>query len=211
MASKRGRPPHNDILTPTEWRIVDAVRHGLTNKEIAARRGISEDAVKYHVANAIAKLGVKNKKALKFWEGAPIDSHLAGSDIDMSTDFEIQGVGQIARTVSDIELSKSWYSDVLGLEMLYAFDKLAFFDCGGLRLMLSETESGPEDESIIYLLVASISTAHEMLQERGVEFVSAPHMVHKHENGVEEWMAFFNDLEGRPLGIMSNTGERSEQ
>ena len=54
----RGRPRHDDVLTPAEWRIVHAVRHGLSNPQIAKRRGISVDAVKFHVANAIAKLGL---------------------------------------------------------------------------------------------------------------------------------------------------------
>ncbi|MBW8749683.1 MAG: hypothetical protein JF584_19435, partial [Acidobacteria bacterium] len=48
--SKRGRPPHDDLLTRAEWRVVEAVRHGMSNRDIAARRGISLDAVKYHVA-----------------------------------------------------------------------------------------------------------------------------------------------------------------
>jgi len=52
---KRGRPPHADLLTPAEWRVVEAVRHGLSNPEIAARRGISLDAVKFHVANVLQK------------------------------------------------------------------------------------------------------------------------------------------------------------
>jgi hypothetical protein len=38
-----------------------------------------------------------------------------------------------------------------------------------------------------------------------VEFINAPHMIHRHEDGTEEWMAFFNDNEGRPLGIMSKS------
>jgi len=46
-------------LTPSEWRVVHAVQHGMSNREIAARRGISPDAVKYHVANAVAKLGAR--------------------------------------------------------------------------------------------------------------------------------------------------------
>jgi hypothetical protein len=28
-------------------------------------------------------------------------------------------------------------------------------------------------------------------------------MIHRHADGTEEWMAFFKDLEGRPLAIMS--------
>ncbi|MGE3697155.1 MAG: LuxR C-terminal-related transcriptional regulator, partial [Dehalococcoidia bacterium] len=47
----RGRPRHPDVLTPAEWRVVNAVRHGMSNRVIAERRGISLDAVKFHVAN----------------------------------------------------------------------------------------------------------------------------------------------------------------
>ena len=60
--TRRGRPPSEDVLTPSEWRVVHAVQHGLSNREIARRRGISVDAVKYHVANAVAKLGVDQSR-----------------------------------------------------------------------------------------------------------------------------------------------------
>jgi len=55
----RGRPPHPDVLTPAEWGVVEAVRHGLSNSQIARRREISLDAVKFHVANAVAKPTMK--------------------------------------------------------------------------------------------------------------------------------------------------------
>ena len=57
----RGRPRHADLLTPSEWRTVHAVQHGMTNVEIARRRGVSVDAVKFHVANALAKLGLPDR------------------------------------------------------------------------------------------------------------------------------------------------------
>jgi hypothetical protein len=50
--------------------------------------------------------------------------------------------------------------------------------------------------------VPDIKVAHEQLQERGITFTSAPHLIHRHDDGVEEWMAFFEDLEARPLAIM---------
>jgi hypothetical protein len=28
-------------------------------------------------------------------------------------------------------------------------------------------------------------------------------MIHRHESGVEEWMAFFEDLDGKILALMS--------
>ena len=58
-------------------------------------------------------------------------------------------------------------------------------------------------ESILYFRVEDIRRAHEQLQERGAEFVQVPHMIHRHGDGTEEWMAFFKDPDGRPLAIMS--------
>ena len=62
--AKRGRPPYGDILTPAEWRVVHLAQHGLSNRDIARRRGVSLDAVKFHLANAVAKLGVANKRSV---------------------------------------------------------------------------------------------------------------------------------------------------
>src|SRR5689334_5484498 len=125
---RRGRPRHDDVLTPAEWRIVQAVRHGLSNAHIARLRGISLDAVKYHVANAIAKLGLDNRAALRAWRGIPNSSALHRRS-SMATPLKIESIGQVSRTVKSIEAAKAWYGDVLGLAHLYTFDKLAFFDC----------------------------------------------------------------------------------
>lgn len=204
MRRSRGRPPHDDILTPAEWRTVEAVRHGLTNREIAERRGVSVDAIKFHVANAVEKLGVANRKALKHWEGAAKESPLNSRGGNVSREAtEITGVGQIARSVKNVEESERWYRDVLGLAHLYTFGTLAFFDCAGTRLMLSQGDQVQENESIIYLRVPDIEAAHAEMQARGIEFINAPHMIHRHEDGTEEWMAFFKDPEGRPLAIMA--------
>jgi len=82
---RRGRPPSDDVLTPTEWRVVHAVQHGMSNRQIAARRGISLDAVKYHVANAVAKLGVANRQGLRRWFREPGASALARKEKSMTT------------------------------------------------------------------------------------------------------------------------------
>lgn len=113
-------------------------------------------------------------------------------------------LGQIARSVADIAAAERWYGDVLGLSHLYTFGQLAFFDCGGVRLMLSaDTEGGSPQAAILYFRVADIARSHDEMQARGIVFLRAPHMIHRHADGVEEWMAFFADNEGRPLAIMS--------
>jgi catechol 2,3-dioxygenase-like lactoylglutathione lyase family enzyme len=121
----------------------------------------------------------------------------------MSDSFKLGPIGQISRSVRDIQQSESWYRDVLGLTHLYTFGKMAFFDMGGTRLYLTQEGESSSAESILYLRVPDIQLAHDTLKSREVEFVSAPHMIHKHPDGTEEWMAFFKDPEGRPLALMS--------
>ncbi|HEY2779789.1 MAG TPA: LuxR C-terminal-related transcriptional regulator [Steroidobacteraceae bacterium] len=202
MASRlrRGRPPHDDVLTPAEWRTVHAVKHGLTSKQIALRRGISIDAVKYHIANALAKLGLANRKELRQWHRAPKDGAL--KDNQMNSQLILGSIAQIARSVQDIKQAEAWYKNVLELPHLYTFGHLAFFDCNGTRLMLSQ-ESAPVPESILYIRVSNIAAAYELLKSRGVEFINAPHMIHRHADGTEEWLSMLKDPEGRPLGIMA--------
>ena len=197
----RGRPPHADLLTPTEWRTVHAVQHGMTNAEIARRRGVSVNAAKYHMANALAKLNLRNRRELRAWFRAPNDSALARTN-RVETELKLGPIGQIARSVGNTQASEKWYREVLGLPHLYTFGTLAFFDCGGTRLMLSQ-EGGAAKESILYLRVADIAAAHQVLSARGVVFTHAPHMIHRHADGTEEWMAFFTDPDARPLAIMA--------
>jgi DNA-binding CsgD family transcriptional regulator/catechol 2,3-dioxygenase-like lactoylglutathione lyase family enzyme len=209
VAQRRGRPPHDYVLTPAEWAIVHAVRHGLSNARIAVRRGISRDAVKFHVRNAIAKLGLRGRADLQRWRGVPKDSaayrYARGREISMTTSHELRlgPVGQISRTVRDIDAACDWYGRVLGLKHLFTFGKLAFFDLGGTRLYLSAESGEPQPESTLYLRVDDIGAAFTELTARGVEFKGAPHLIHRHPDGSEEWMAFFKDPEGRFLALMS--------
>jgi DNA-binding CsgD family transcriptional regulator/catechol 2,3-dioxygenase-like lactoylglutathione lyase family enzyme len=203
----RGRPRHPDVLTPAEWRVVDSVRHGMSNREIARRRGISVDAVKFHVANALLKLGLERRAELRTWRGVPADSALRTSRQGVS-DMAVQlgVIGQISRPVSDIQTAVDFYGKVLGLPHLYTFGDLAFFDCGGTRLFLSANGESAGEPSILYFRVDDIRTAYDELRGRGIEFENAPHLIHKHDDGVEEWMAFFPDPDGHLLAIMAQVG-----
>ncbi|HEY8434327.1 MAG TPA: LuxR C-terminal-related transcriptional regulator [Sphingomicrobium sp.] len=204
MSNGPGRPRHDDLLTPAEWKVAEQVRHGMTNRRIAERMGVSLDAVKFHVGNALSKLGMTSRDELRRWDGVA-----KGSALDqlrrsaMHSDAEsYMMLGQVARTVKDLEQSRGWYRDVLGLPELYAFPGLAFYDLGGVRLMLTEEGDGAQ-ESILYLRVPDIHAAQQALQARGATFTHAPHMIHRHEDGTEEWMAFLEDNESRPLAIMT--------
>ena len=205
--TRPGRPKHHDVLTPAEWKVAEQVRHGMTNRRIAERMGVSIDAVKFHVGNALSKLGFSSRQQLRLWGGVAKGTALHQSrrqamDSQTTTDSYMM-LGQIARTTKQFDDSHTWYRDVLGLPELYSFGNLAFYDLGGVRLMLTEEEGDLASESILYLRVPDIHAAREKLEQRGVKFINAPHLIHRHEDGTEEWMAAFEDNEGRPLQLMT--------
>jgi DNA-binding CsgD family transcriptional regulator/predicted enzyme related to lactoylglutathione lyase len=208
-ARPRGRPPHPDVLTPAEWTVVHGVRHGMSNRRIARLRAVSLDAVKFHVSNVKAKLGLTDRDRLRHWRGVPANSALVQNsrkDGAVAT-LELGPIGQIARAVKDLKRAEAWYRDVLGLTHLYTFDKLAFFDCGGTRLMIEDQSilEVPDlhNDSVLYFRVPDIQAAYDELRNRGAEFTGAPHLIYKHGDGTEEWMAFFKDSEGKHLALMS--------
>jgi methylmalonyl-CoA/ethylmalonyl-CoA epimerase len=113
-------------------------------------------------------------------------------------------IGQIGVSVADIGGMTAFYRDALGLPFLFSAPGMSFFDCGGVRLMLSLPEGGHEHRhgSILYFRVANIAAAHAALVARGVAFTSAPHVVHR-APGMELWIGSFADPEGNLLAVMS--------
>ncbi len=120
-----------------------------------------------------------------------------------TTSFGLGQIGQIALTVSDIGRAVAFYRDSLGMRFLFQVPNLAFFDCDGIRLMLSLPEKAAEgSSSVIYYKVADIQRAFETLASRGVSFEGKPHLIAKMPDH-ELWMAFFRDLDRNLLALMS--------
>jgi catechol 2,3-dioxygenase-like lactoylglutathione lyase family enzyme/DNA-binding CsgD family transcriptional regulator len=200
------RPRHDDVLTPAEWRVLHLIQHGMTRAGVAGHLGTSESAVRYHVRNIRAKLQLPDQHALRSWIGRPRSSP-GGEELRMSGFQGIEGIGQVALFVTDLERAIGFYRDDLGLTHLYTFGDLTFFDCGGTRLYFHRVPAESwQPGSVLYLRVGDIEAAHRELAGRGVPFVGAPHLVHRHASGVEEWMAFFRDTEGNQLALMSQLG-----
>ena len=94
-------------------------------------------------------------------------------------------LSQISRRVENLDRARSFWRDTLGQRELYAFPGLAFFDLGGVRLMLKET--GRRDEAdILYLHVPEIAVAYADLAARGAAMTGAPHLIHRHADGSED-------------------------
>lgn len=120
-------------------------------------------------------------------------------------DLSQSRIGQIAVVVQDLDRAVAFYRDTLGLRFLFqAPPKLAFFECGGVRLMLDvpEEEEFKHSASILYYKVDDIKTTWATLRDRGVEFRDEPHMVARMPDH-ELWMTFFRDSEGNTLALMS--------
>jgi methylmalonyl-CoA/ethylmalonyl-CoA epimerase len=124
--------------------------------------------------------------------------------------FPPQRIAQIAINVHDLERAVRFYRDVLGLEFLFQVPRLAFFNCGGVRLMLgvAETERFNHPASTLYYDVPDIQAATTTLKERGVAFEADPHVIAELGDRVL-WLAFFADSEGNPVGLMSEVPKSS--
>jgi methylmalonyl-CoA/ethylmalonyl-CoA epimerase len=112
-------------------------------------------------------------------------------------------IGQIAIPVQDVDRAAAFYGEVLGLRLLFrAPPGLAFFDCGGVRLMLSRPEGTSDTGGVVYYAVADLPATHAALVTRGVDFVQGPHRIARLPDH-DLWMAFLRDSEGNLLGLMS--------
>jgi len=126
----------------------------------------------------------------------------------VASTFGLSRIGQIAITVSDLPRAVGFYRDVLGMTFLFeAPPSLAFFDCGGVRLMLSPPEkegsvAGQQFNSILYYSVPDIQEAARALEARGVLFDTAPHIVARLPHA-DLWMGFFRDMDRNVIAIMS--------
>jgi len=116
----------------------------------------------------------------------------------------IQGVGQIGVPVKELTRAVTFYKDTLALPLLFNTDTMAFFECNGLRLLLSlpEKEQFAHPSSVIYFQVEDIKATYQCLMEKGVIFIDEPHVVVK-MGQTETWMTFFKDTEDNIHALMS--------
>jgi methylmalonyl-CoA/ethylmalonyl-CoA epimerase len=122
----------------------------------------------------------------------------------MMTATGLSRIHQVSMRAHDVERAVRFYRDTLGLPFLFAAPPgLAFFDCAGVRLMLSTPEPGFDHPgSVLYFGVDDIRQMHQMLTSRGVAFRTEPHKIATLADR-EVWLADFQDTEGNTLALMS--------
>lgn len=115
-------------------------------------------------------------------------------------------IHQVAANYNDLELTRSFYLDVLGARFIKAFDPpgLLFFEFSGVRLLFERNNP----EAVLYFSVEDLDGAYKELLSEGVVFDAEPHMIHRDDDGTfynkgtEEWMAFFKDPGGNTLALV---------
>jgi len=122
-----------------------------------------------------------------------------------ATGVGITRLGQIQIRTYDVERAAAFYENILGLKLLFkAPPGLAFFDCGGVRLMLDRPEKQEFDHasSILYFAVPDIQAAHASMTAQSVKFEDEPHLLARMPDH-DLWMTFFRDSEENLLALMS--------
>jgi len=122
-----------------------------------------------------------------------------------SVSVGISRLGQIQIRAHNVERAAAFYQDVLGLKLLFkAPPGLAFFDCGGVRLIIDRPEKPEFDHpsSILYFAVPDIQAAHAQLKQSGVRFEDEPHLIARMPDH-DLWMTFFRDSEDNLMALMS--------
>ncbi len=116
----------------------------------------------------------------------------------------ITNIGQISIVVQDISRATAFYRDMLGLPLLFSAGNMAFFDCGGVRLMLGPASSPELDHpsSILYFRVPDIHAAHRRLLGLGVKLEAPPRLIAPMQTH-DLWMVAFRDSEGNIHELMS--------
>ena len=123
-----------------------------------------------------------------------------------NSSLNLSKIGQIAIGVSDIDRATEFYRDTLGMRFLFSAPPgMSFFDCDGVRLMLTLPEQGRDElksSSVIYYTVEDVQQATETLKSRGVRFIGEPHIIHSTDT-YDLWMSFFTDPDGNTLALMA--------
>ncbi|MBI3450622.1 MAG: VOC family protein [Acidobacteria bacterium] len=118
------------------------------------------------------------------------------------TDFS--RIVQVALVVSDVKRSIAFYRDVLEMKFLFEVPNMAFFDCGGIRLLLG-LPGKPEHKStgsVVYFKVDDIQAAYAHLKGRGAPFTGEPHFLARMSDH-DLWLVLFQDPDGNHIGLMS--------
>lgn len=119
------------------------------------------------------------------------------------TPVQLDVIGQIAITVSDLARSKDFYQNTLGIRFLFDAGPMSFLQCGSIRLALGTSTNPPAPGgTILYFRVVDIRQTYASLVAKGVKFMQEPHPIARMPDH-DLWLAFLLDPDKNPIGLMS--------
>ena len=122
---------------------------------------------------------------------------------DQQPAIHLSEIGQIALTVQDLQRATNFYQNTLGMQFLFDAGRMAFFQCGAIRLMLGTSEKhAPNEGTILYFRVKEIHGVHAALKDRGVQILQEPHLAARMKSH-DLWLSFFKDPDGNALALMA--------
>ena len=112
-------------------------------------------------------------------------------------------IAQVAIPVRDLSRATAFYRDVVGLPLLFEVSGMAFFDCGGVRVLVGAGDPAtPHTGTLLYFHAKDITAAINGLREGGATIEREPQMIAKMPDR-EVWLALFQDLDGNTIQVMS--------
>ena len=119
----------------------------------------------------------------------------------MAAELQLDRIAQVGMMVKDLDAAVAFYRDKLGVKHLFTAPGMAFFDVGGIRLMLGQATGEYPPATFLYYKVDDIDSAAATLKARGVVQVEAPELAHR-APGMELWLAQFKDQDGNVVFLM---------
>jgi methylmalonyl-CoA/ethylmalonyl-CoA epimerase len=112
-------------------------------------------------------------------------------------------LAQVALSTRDLPRAVAFYRDVLGLKLMFEVSGMAFFDAGGVRLMLGPAHHKGElqNNTYVYFDAGDWQATEGALIARGLKFEREAEVVQRAE-GKEHALRFFKDPDGNALAIM---------
>jgi catechol 2,3-dioxygenase-like lactoylglutathione lyase family enzyme len=110
---------------------------------------------------------------------------------------------QVGLTCRDLDRSRAFYRDILGLPLLFEAGNMLFFQLEGLRLMVGLTHepAQPIGGSVVYFDAPDIEILGPALEATGIKFTGPATVVQRTQTHELKLREFF-DPDGNALALM---------
>lgn|SRR6185312_13419125 len=130
----------------------------------------------------------------------------------MGSELNLSGrkLQQVALTCRDLDRSRSFYRDTLGLPLMFEAGNMMFFQLEGLRLMIGKEEQAgsPIGGSVLYFDAPDIDALGTALEGKGIVFLRPAETVQRTETH-ELKLRAFKDPDGNALALMGLVPKRA--